>query len=57
VDSRTTEDHQRVADNKTAAAPMKNKQNEEHDREKANPNNIRAAEDEQRRGKGEGLTI
>jgi len=57
VDSRTTEDHQREAQNKSAAAPRKNNENEDLERENASPNNIRVAEDEQRTGQGEGLTI
>jgi len=57
VDSRTTEDHQREAQNKSDAAPRKKNENEEKVREKASPKNNRVAEDEQRRGQGEGLTI
>jgi len=57
VDSRTTEAHQREAQNKSAAAPRKSNVNEVLERETASPNNIREAEEEHRRGQGEGLTI
>jgi len=57
VDSRTTEAHQRKAQNKRPVAPKRKNENEQLEKAKARPNNIMKEEKEQRSGHGEGETI
>jgi len=56
VASRTTETHQKEAQIKREVAPRKKNEKLEHEKEIARPKNISVAEEEQKKGQGEGDT-